>query len=158
MPRGSSISLENSEKVIAGIKLFIKDTNSAAGPILTEGITMIKDEAVRLAPRSKEGRRGRYPHPPGTLKKSIVVGSVYRGKAGVSQAIGIDKNETFTQGNQNQFYARFQEFGASGHQTKSGRMTRPVPANPYMRPASKKMRRKVYAYVRGRLKEELFNG
>lgn len=161
----SSIKIEGEDKVLEALKEFINDTESEAGNILLKGAEMLKAEARALAPVSKTGKtKGKYQHPPGTLRDSIEVGEVRRKKGRISAAVGIAENKYFTQGNNNQWYARWVEFGTNNRIVKNyygnkgvEKNVGPMPASPFMRPALVKTKRRIRALVRDRLKEELFD-
>lgn len=160
----STVKIDGESRIYEKLKDFIIDVNSSAADILTEGAKIIKTAAVDKAPVSKYGlKKGKYAHPPGTLKKSIDIGVVYRTKASVSMAVGIEKNQYFTQGNQNQWYARWIELGTKERIVKNYWGHKGVRKNvgavlmqPFMRPALKRNRSKIRSLVYTRLKEELF--
>ena len=161
----SSITITGVDGVIQAYGDFLRDTNARGGAIMQSAAEILKAAAREKAPISKQGlKKGKWAHPPGILRKSIDVGAVFRTRTGVSAAVGIRKNEYFTQEG-NLWYARWVEFGTKertvnnwwGHKGvkhSSGVML----AQPFMRPALVVNRNKIRSYVKARLKEELFNG
>ncbi|MDI9500362.1 MAG: HK97 gp10 family phage protein [Bacillota bacterium] len=160
----SSVTLMNADKVQRELEKFLRDGKMKAVPIVRTAAEILCAEAKRRAPVSKSGlKRGKWAHPPGTLRNSIAVGEVWVTKKGVSGAVGIQRNKYFTQAPQNMWYARWVEFGTKerfvknwyGH--KGLRHTSGVmPAQPFMRPALRKSRTRIRNTVRYRLQEELF--
>jgi HK97 gp10 family phage protein len=162
----SSITVEGIDKIEAKMKAFIQDTNSKAVPIMRTAAEILQHEAKMRAPMSKRGLKyGKWAHPPGTLRNSIKVGEVFRTKVGISAAVGIQRNQYFTQAPQNMWYARWVEFGTvqrtvknwwghKGLRHSSGVML----AQPFMRPAIIRNRTKIRNVIRYRLQEELFHG
>lgn len=161
----SGITVEGTEKIAAKFNQFVKDTRSAAVPIMRASAIMLQEAAKKKAPVSKSGKRsGKYRHPPGALRDAVAVGQVYRTKAGISAAVGIKRNQYFTREN-NWWYARWVEFGTKARTVKNwwGRKgkahsTGVMPEQPFMRIAVRTERAKIRRYVRARLKEELFRG
>jgi HK97 gp10 family phage protein len=164
----TSIKIDGVNKVVSAYVKFVKDTNSKAGPILQSGAEILKAEAKARAPMSKSGlKKGKWAHPPGTLRNSIDVGEIFRTRNGVSAAVGIKKNKYFTEANFNQgnlWYARWVEFGTKERTVKNWwghkgvkHSSGVMPASPFMRPALKVNRPKIRNLVQQRLKEELFH-
>lgn len=160
----TTVKLENTDAVRRAMDKFLKDSKSRAVPIMRTAAEILYMEAKRRAPVSKSGlKRGKWSHPPGTLRNSISVGEVWRTKHGVSAAVGIQRNKYFTQAPKNMWYARWVEFGTRerfvknwyGH--KGLRHTAGVMvAQPFMRPALARSRTRIRNTVRYRLEEELF--
>jgi HK97 gp10 family phage protein len=161
----SGVTITGVDNVLAKYNAFVKDTKSKAGPILQSAAEILKAEARARAPVSKTGlRRGKWAHPPGTLRNSIDVGVIFHTHSGVSAAVGIVKNQYFTQEG-NLWYARWVEFGTRQRTVKNWYGHRGLkhssgvmPAQPFMRPALKVNRTKIRNIVRYRLEEELFRG
>lgn len=142
MSLGTRVKVDGIDKIDIEMQDLLKDILDDAGKILTEGAEILKDEAVKLAPGPTGQKYGKYPHPPGTLKKSITVGEPRKRKGAVTQAVGVAKNQYFSQ--DDLFYARFQELGTSKMQ-----------ASPFMRPAAIKSRGRIREHVTSRLKQKL---
>jgi len=161
----SSITITGTDAVAAKMAAFIRDTKSSAIPILRSASTILQVAAKARAPVSKSGKkRGKYSHPPGTLRDSIEVGNVFRTRSGISAAVGIKKNQYFTV-DDNWWYARWNEFGTTQRIVKNwwGRRGRShssgvMPEQPFMRIALRVERPKIQRYVRTRLKEAMFSG
>lgn len=161
----SGVTISGIDNVLAKYNAFVKDTNSKAGPILLSAAEILKAEARARAPVSKRGlRKGKWAHPPGTLKNSIDVGLVFHTRNGVSAAVGIRKNQYFTQEG-NLWYARWVEFGTRERTVKNWWGHKGIEhssgvalAQPFMRPAFKVNKSKLRNVIRYRLEEELFHG
>ena len=161
----SGVTITGIDNIMQKYNEFVRDTESKAGPILQSAAEILKEEARARVPVSKRGlQKGKYAHPPGTLKNSIDVGIIFHTGRGVSAAVGIRKNQYFTQEG-NLWYARWVEFGTrertvknwwghKGLQHSSGAAL----AQPFMRPALKVNRNKVRNLIKSRLQEELFHG
>lgn len=161
----SGITITGTEAVAAKMTAFLRDTKSEAIPILRSASAMLQKAAKARAPVSKNGvKRGKYSHPPGTLRDSIAVGDVFRTRSGISAAVGIKKNQYFTVEN-NWWYARWNEFGTTERIVKNwwGRRGKAhssgvMPEQPFMRTALRAERPKIRRYVLVRLKEAMFRG
>lgn len=161
----TGVTITGIDNIMQKYNEFVKDTNSKAGPILQTAAEILKAEAKARAPVSKRGlRKGKWAHPPGTLKDSIDVGLIFHTRRGVSAAVGIRTNQYFTQGG-NLWYARWVEFGTQERIVKNWYGHRGLthtsgimPAQPFMRPAFKVNKTKLKNIIRYRLEEELFHG
>lgn len=138
----SSLKLEGEDLILKNLKSFIMETESASGEVLEEGAEILKKDAQQRAPGPTGRKYGKHPHPPGTLKDSIEIGWVYRGKGKVGIKVGIAENEYFKQ--EDKFYARFVEFGTSK-----------MLAQPFMRPTLVKNRAKIRKLVLEQLKKRV---
>lgn len=140
----SGIKIEGLDNISLNMEEFLQETDSTGAEILEDGGELLMKEAKKRV--HVHGRKhGKYPHPPGTLKNSIKVGYIKKGKRGLGIKVGIEKNQYFTQEN-NKFYARFVEFGTSK-----------MIARPFMRPALHRNRRKIRNMAISKLEGELFN-
>lgn len=138
----SSLRFEGEEQILKNLKGFIESTESTAEEVLQEGAEILKNDARKKAPGPTGRKYGKYKHPPGTLKNSIAVGYVTRGKGRIGIRVGIAENEYFKQ--EDKFYARFVEFG-----------TQKMLAQPFMRPTLKQNRSKIRKLILNHMKKEL---
>ena len=158
------VNLENSEVVKRAMDKFMKDAQTRGKPIIRTASEILYMEARRRVPVSKSGKKkGKWAHPPGTLRDSIEIGDVWTTPRGIFGAVGIKQNRYFTQAPHNIWYARWVEFGTKERIVKNWYGRKGVRhtagamlAQPFMRPALVKSRAKIRNTVRYRLQEELF--
>ena len=91
MRYNSSIKFDYNQ-VVGNLDEFYTDTQSSAEPILKKGAKILETYAKKKVATSKKGKQGRYPHPPGTLRKSIKVGYVKRGRGKIGIKVGIERS------------------------------------------------------------------
>jgi Bacteriophage protein of unknown function (DUF646). len=151
---------------LKSFQAFIADANSKAPSIMSTAAEPLLRAARDKVQPSKSGVKvGKYAHPPGTLKNSIAIGVVYTTKYSVSSAVGIAKNQYFTQAPSNLWYARWYHQGTKGRTANNWwghkglrHSTGVMPANPFMITATRQTRNQIKNYIRYRLQEELFSG
>ena len=103
-----------------------------------ESLKPLRDRTKRAAPVSAAGNTGKYPHPPGNLRRSVRVLALPRSRKWVGARVSSSEKKSLYRGQA--FYGGFIEFGRLTG-TRNSPIRYAIPANPFMGRTAKRYQR-----------------